>query len=118
MRRVAQPRMNRLSRPREEHGFWWGALVTGAGVLMLLFGWGRVTGVETLDEQTAREWEVNAAYAHGGVRRVEVVVTAPVGLELPPWVERELGVAKVYARGRDGRPLVRIDVGAVDPCPT
>jgi hypothetical protein len=117
-RRVAQPPMDRLTRSREEHAFWPGALVAVLGLCLGYVGWNRVTGVETLEGGVATEAQVNRAFAHGGVRPVQVQVVPPPGFQPPPWAQPGLPPATVYARGADGRLLYRIDGGAVDPCPT
>jgi len=65
---VPQPPINRRVRPNEAHDFWPGAVVALIGILVLVGGLARVTGVETLEGDAAWETQLVRAFSVGGLK--------------------------------------------------
>jgi hypothetical protein len=117
-KRVAQPPVNPLLRATERHDFWPPfILVILAGMLLLCGGW-HVTGVDTTDGETAREYQLIKSFARGGL---EVVDTAappdPASFADPAAAAAALDrLAREEAKSFHIK--YRVNAGAADPCPT
>jgi len=118
--RVLQPSIDPFSRPREVRSFWLGFVLALAGLLLALFGSGRITNVETVTGDLAKETQANMAFAHGGVKFVVAEASPETQPEfaVPPPPNTD-GVPPVsLLPPMSGRSRLCIDLTARDPCPT
>lgn len=120
MNKVHQPQIDPARRLPEGRSFLPGFVLSLAGLLLVLFGLGRITGVEKVSGDLALETEVNLAMAHGGVRYV-VEQQAEPGVEtqqLRRDESRENLPGAVPRRFLAGTAQLRIDLTSKEPCPT
>ncbi len=119
MRRIPQPPVDLAARSREERSAWPGAVVAAMGLLLALFGLARITAVETVQNTTAREAQINLAFAHGGVRYVHPAAPSlPDGMMPPVGLPGEGPGAWGAPATSSARSRLLVDLGAKDPCPT
>jgi hypothetical protein len=119
--RVPQPPVNRTLRPTERHGFWPGFVLALTGVLLGFAGAQRLTGVNTVEGESARETELIKAFTSSGLQYASL-------LEPPappkPTGDPAADAAALAKWDRDQtsfEPLawkIRVDTSAKDPCPT
>ncbi|NLH72467.1 MAG: hypothetical protein GX456_05385 [Verrucomicrobia bacterium] len=119
-RKIPQPPIDPRTRPTEQHDFWAGGVITIVGLLVLITGLRHLTGVETLDGNSAWETQLVKAFSTGGLRYADATAAAPPVLPDNPADAvatldraRKADTEKRHAIGR-----VRVDVGASTPCPT
>ena len=106
-RKVVQPPINRLARDPERRDFGPGLVLTLIGVLVALCGARHLTGVETLEGNTAWETQLIRAFTVGGLQFPDPA-PSPLLLEAP---------------GAGPPPAAallppRVNTGANTPCPT
>jgi hypothetical protein len=120
MRRVAQPPVNPAQRDTERHEFWPGFIATLAGLVLVFFGAGHVTGFETAQGPPASELQLMKAYSSGGLQYADKLPPpAPPPLDDPMTSPEALERwAKQTAHAEPPSWKVRIDLGAKTPCPT
>lgn len=120
IQQTPQPPINRLTRQTEEHDFWTGTVVAVIGLLFFIVGLRHLTGIETLDGNSAWETQIVKAFSTSGLRYGES--TAAVSPALPDISAEakspldhfnKAGTKKSHSIGR-----VRVDAGASTPCPT
>ncbi|MGO8698534.1 MAG: hypothetical protein ACLQVY_12530 [Limisphaerales bacterium] len=119
-RRVPQPPVHPEARAPERHEFWPGFIVAMAAALVVFFGARHLTSIGTAAGATARETQLVAAFASGGLQYPEQVAPAP-----PPNLAGAANPAELLDRwakeqANPHRPSwkVRVDASAKTPCPT
>jgi hypothetical protein len=122
MIKIPQPPILRDLRPAEDRKFWSGLLVSLAGLLLALFGLGRITDVETVQGGLAIEKEINMAFAHGGVKVTGLKpapLPPPPDIGLPPGEDPNFPpIPPPILEPNNADVKLRIDPTATDPCPT
>jgi len=120
MNKVQQPHLDPTRRLPDGRSFLPGFVLSLAGLLLVLFGLGRITGVEKVSGDLALETEVNIAIAHGGVRYV-VEQQAEPGFETQQLRRAESPErlpGAVPRRFFPGTARLCIDLTSKEPCPT
>ena len=118
-RRVPQPPVHPDLRAPERHEFWPGFIVAVAAALVVFFGAQHLTSVDTTAGATAKETQLVAAFASGGLQYPDHAAAPPPNLAgaanpaelLDRW-------AKEQANPRRPSWKVRVDASAKTPCPT
>lgn len=116
--RVPQPPINPRLRNAEEHGFWPAFAVALVAAALLFCGARHVTGLETVDGDSATEPQLVKAFTRGGLvfQEPRLFPDADASTGPPP------SAADIReAERRAALPLrdrYRVNTGAVDPCPT
>ena len=118
--RVPQPPVNRALRAREGHDFWPGIVVALAGVALAFCGARHLTGLGTVDGNTAREIQLVKAFSSGGLQYADQVLPPP-----PPKLDDVANPAEALDRWAKQRASfqpptwkIRVDSNATTPCPT
>ena len=118
--RVPQPPVNRSLRAREGHDFWSGFVVALAGAALLFCGARHLTNVDTVDGNTAWESQLVKAFSSGGLQYPDQIAPPP-----PPKLEGVANPGEALDRWAKQRAAfrpptwkIRVDAGAVTPCPT
>ena len=119
-KRVEQPPLCRESRPSERRSFGPGTVCAAIGFGLVLLGFGRITEVQTVSGDKAREAEINRAMAHGGVVRVPASPPAalPPGLDGTGWSQLDSGMSPPSMSSTSVKPGLKIDLRAKAACPT
>ncbi|MGP8052668.1 MAG: hypothetical protein ACLQAH_02490 [Limisphaerales bacterium] len=119
-KRVPQPPVNPALRALERHDFWPGFVVVLAGVVVAVCGARHLTGVDTVDGNTASEIQLVKAFSSGGVQYAsQLAPVAPPRLEDPAAEAEALDRwARQQANAQPPAWKIRVDVGAKTPCPT
>jgi hypothetical protein len=119
--RVPQPPVDPARRNPERHSFWPGFIVAMAGLLLVLAGAQRSTGVSTVEGDRAGETEFMKAFTAGGIQYADQL-TPP---EPPKPTGNPAADAAAFARWdkqmASAEPVtwkIRVDTSAKDPCPT
>jgi hypothetical protein len=116
--RVPQPPVNPLVRNTEQHDFWPGAVVAAIALIILFCGAHRVTSMDTLDGESARESQLVKAFARGGLQFQEASAKLdPVAFADPAAAAAAMDKASRIA-DLPLRERYKVNTGAVDPCPT
>jgi hypothetical protein len=119
-KRVGQPPICRESRPSERRSYGAGLVAATLGFGLVLVGFGRMTGVETVTGDPAREAEINRAIAHGGVVRIPAPPpsTLTPGIDGPGWPQLDPGSIPPSMTSTSVKPGLKIDLRAKAACPT
>ena len=119
-KRVQQPPVNRELRALERHSFWPGFVALTAGVVVAFCGARHLTSVETVEGDTAREFQLMKAFSSGGLQYADQLAPPP-----PPKLDESANPTEAlerWARQQANTPppawKVRVDAGAKTPCPT
>jgi hypothetical protein len=119
--RVPQPPINPASRDKERHGFWLGFAVVAVGALLILCGARHITGIDTVDGNSAWETQLVKAFSSGGLQYPQQQNTAPP----PPSTDDPAAMVDALNRwaSRQANPpaptwRVRIDTASKAACPT
>lgn len=113
--RIPQPPIHAATRNTEHHDFWPAFALALVGGVLAFAGSRHMTAIETIDGGTAWETQVIRAFSHGGVRYTPHGPGATGNPANPVNVQGPLpGTSGPTA----ATPLVRIDTGALTPCPT
>jgi hypothetical protein len=119
-RRIPQPPVDRDLRLSERRQPWCGLAFGLMGVALAALGATRLTTIETLDGNPARETEIVKACAMSGIRYVEEHPPSPPvptgdpaqhAIAMQQW-ERDI------AAFTGEKMSIRVDTGAATPCPT
>jgi hypothetical protein len=119
-KRIPQPPVNPVLRARERHDFWPGFVVVLAGAVVAFCGARHLTGVDTVDGNTAWESQLVKAFSTGGLQFPDQVAPPPPpklddvadpGAALDRWAKQQANVQPPAWK-------IRVDVGAKTPCPT
>lgn len=122
MRRIPQPPVTAALRDEERHDFWPGFIAALIGVILLFCGARHLTRVETVDGDTAHEFQLVRAFSSGGLQypseKAAPQPPKPVG---DPVLDAE--ALDRWANSQHAAPekpswKVRVDTGAKTPCPT
>ncbi len=120
MRRIPQPPVQPGSRDPERHDFWPGFIVGLIALILLCVGAGRLTGIETVTGDTAREVQLIKAFASGGLKYDTGARPPPEPIPDDPAATAQ--ALERWAREQDSRghqlAKVRVDAAAKTPCPT
>jgi len=120
MRRIPQPPVNPALRARERHDFWPGFVAALAGAVVVFCGARHLTGVDTVDGNTAWETQLIMAFSSGGVQYADQQApppppnfndTANPAEALDRWAKQQANAAPPTWK-------VRVDTAAATPCPT
>ncbi len=116
----APEQIHPAQRLTESRSFWPGFILCLAGLLLALFGLGRITAVEKVSGDLALETDVNMAIAHGGVQLTgeEQQLTEPQTEPAARAHATEGTLADAQLRVRSAKSRLRIDLSAKEPCPT
>jgi hypothetical protein len=119
LRRVPQPKIDPARRSPERHDFWPGFLVAVVAAVLVWQGASRVTAIETVDKEPARETQLIKAFSSGGLKYEKPSDAPPPQLDDPAMAAEAL---ERWAREQEAKlsmgPVVRVDTGASTPCPT
>jgi hypothetical protein len=120
MKRVAQPPINPALRDVERHNFLPGFTVVTVGVLLALWGVRHLTGLGTVDGNTASEIQLVKAFASSGLQYAAELPPKPPPRLSDPAAEAEAldRWAKEQANATPTSWKVRVDTAAAAPCPT
>lgn len=120
LKRVDQPPVNAALRPREGHDFWPGFVLVLAGAVLTICGARHLTGVDTVDGNTAKETQLVKAFSSDGLQYPDEVAPPP-----PPNLEAVADPsaalenwAKQQANIQPPTWKIRVDLGAKAACPT
>jgi hypothetical protein len=112
--------MNPATRALERHDFWPGLVVTVAGLALAVCGARHLTGIDTVDGDTAWETQLVKAFSSGGVQYASQQPPPP-----PPNLDDVANPDEALARWAreqaDQVPpawKIRVDLGAQAACPT
>ena len=119
--RVAQPPVDPAQRDAERHDFWPGFVVLLIGALLVFGSAQRLTGLNTVEGNSARETQLVKAFSSGGLQYADQLE--------PPAPPRPTGDPaadaaalalwdREQARATPPSWKVRVDTGAKTPCPT
>ena len=120
LKRIPQPPMNPALRAREGHDFWPGFVVVLAGVIVVFCGARHLTGVDTVDGNTATEIQLVKAFSSGGLQYPGQVAPPPPpnldevadpGAALERWAKQQANIQPPAWK-------IRVDLGAQAACPT
>jgi hypothetical protein len=108
-------------RDAERHDFWPGFVVLLTGALLILGGARRLTGLDTVEGNSAWETQLIKAFSSGGLQYADQLEPSA-----PPRPTGELAAdaaalarwAKEQTGGIPRSWQVRVDTGAKTPCPT
>ncbi len=120
MRRVPQPPVNPALRPVERHGFWPPFLAIAAAAVLVFLGARHLTAIETVQGDTAWEYQLVKAFASGGLKFPDASPPPPPA----PKPDDPAGDAEAmqrWARQANAGPptwKVRIDTESKAACPT
>ena len=113
--------MNPMLRDAERHDFWTGLVMAVIGVVLIGAGARHLTGVETLDETSARETELIKAFSTSGLKYASQLAVA----EPPKFIGDPAASAEALDRWARNRATatppswkIRVDTEAKTPCPT
>jgi hypothetical protein len=119
-KRVPQPPLDSSLRARESHDFWPGFAVLLIGAALTFCGARHLTGVDTVDGNSARETQLVKAFTSGGLQYPDQIAPVP-----PPRLDDSANPgealdrwAKQQAHAQLPAWKVRVDAGAKTPCPT
>jgi hypothetical protein len=120
MRRIPQPPVNPALRALERHDFWPGFVAALAGVMVAFCGARHLTGVDTVDGNTAWESQLVKAFSSGGLQYASRLAPAPPPRLDDPAAEAEAldRWSRQQANAQPPAWKIRVDVGAKTPCPT
>jgi len=119
--RVPQPPVDPAQRDAERHGFWPGFSILLIGALLVFGGAQRLTGLDTVEGNSAWETQLIKAFSSGGLQYADQLAPPapprPTGdpaadaAALARWDKEQTGATPPSWR-------VRVDTGAKTPCPT
>ncbi|MEI6391445.1 MAG: hypothetical protein WCT12_10100 [Verrucomicrobiota bacterium] len=116
--RVPQPPVNPALRDLERHDFWPGFIAALIGGVLVFCGAQHLTGVDTVEGNTAWETQLMRAFSVGGLQYADQM--APPASPKPD--NAAAGALDHWARqDANAAPLtwkVRVDTGAKKACPT
>ena len=116
MTRIPQPPLNPLARPAEDHDFWPGFIFAIIALLVLFCGARHITGIDTVEGNSAWEWQLVKAFSSGGLEYV-----VPSDAPLPPESTDPAAAAREQERRERAATTpskYRVNTGAQNPCPT
>ncbi len=111
-----QPPINPALRDRERHDFWVGFIFALIGLLVLFCGTRHMTGLDTVEGNSAWEMQLVKAFTSGGLE-----YTMPGTMAEPPPPDDPAAEARFAERRSMSTPAklkYRINTGAQNPCPT
>ena len=116
--RIPQPPVVPQSRDPERHTFWPGFAVALVAVALLFIGALNPTGVQTEDDESARETRLIKAFARGGLQFQQARVRFDPATLTDP--SRAAAAMDQAARIADLplRERYRVNTTAAHPCPT
>jgi len=116
--RVPQPPVDPVKRDREEHDIWPALAVAVLALLLLFNGTRQPTTLETVEGESASEFQLIQAFGRGGLQFERATFSFdPVMFDDPQRIAAEMDRAAQRAE-RPLRERYRVNTGAVDPCPT
>jgi hypothetical protein len=120
MKRVPQPPVNPALRALERHDFWPGFVAAVAGVVLAFGGARHLTGLDTVDGNSATEIQLAKAFSSGGLQYADQLAPPPPPRLSDPAAEAEAldRWAKQQASAAAPTWKVRVDTAAAAPCPT
>jgi hypothetical protein len=121
LHRIPQPPVNPAQRAAEHHDFWPGFIALLIGGLLVFGGAQRLTGLDTVEGNSARETQLIKAFAFGGLQyAAELVPPAPPRPTGNPAADAAALARWDQEQANASQPAwkVRVDTGAKTPCPT
>jgi len=120
LRRIPQPPVDPTRRSVERHDFWPGFAALAAGAILAFCGARHVTGLDTVEGNSAWEFQLVKAFHPGGLQYADQWPPPP-----PPKLDAAANPAEALDRWAkeqaNAHPppwKVRVNAGAETPCPT
>ena len=113
IRRIPQPPVNAAAHDLEHHEVWPGLVAALIGSILVFCGARHLTGVETVQGDTAWEIQLMKAFSSGGLQFAD-----QVAVPRPPKGGDSEALARWARQSAAPAWKVRVDAGAKAPCPT